>query len=212
MHNVTFEFSIDETQPPRAIKLSELPDLLTEVCVNQTIVNEILSSVLSQLWIVADYQNNPQQFIDCREFDTSGWLKDPQFIPTPCCNELIQPMHHCFPHVLANLSQTYEGIKVPGIILSAEPHQLPTDDLLCDAILGAGEALDCYNIRLQAEAVRKAELENDRTEQMIKIIDLIDDPRIKAELYKKVFGACCEVPQSGCGCNTCKDSSNEIIK
>jgi hypothetical protein len=48
-------------------------------------------------------------------------------------------------------------------------------------------------------------MDNIRTEQMIRIISSLEKPELQAELYKKVFGTCCDVPQVGCGCNTCKD-------
>ena len=35
----------------------------------------------------------------------------------------------------------------------------------------------------------------------LNMIDQITDPVHRAELYKKVFSECCDVPQSGCGCN-----------
>lgn len=99
-------------------------------------------------------------------------------------------------------------LKIPGIILDVTDRILPTDSVICDALLGQGEALDCYNMRLQNAAAEKSELENERlrienakTKQAMDILALITDPKLKAELYKKVFGSCCEVPQSGCGCN-----------
>ncbi len=38
---------------------------------------------------------------------------------------------------------------VPGIILSAKNHTLYTDSLIADALLGAGDALDCFNQKAQ---------------------------------------------------------------
>jgi len=43
--------------------------------------------------------------------------------------------------------------------------------------------------------------EKSRIQQAMDLIDSITDPLEKAKLYKKVFGDCCDVPQSGgCGC------------
>ncbi len=69
-------------------------------------------------------------------------------------------------------------------------------------ILGQGEALDCYNMQLQDASVIAAKNENARIEQAMAIIDSITDPLDKAKMYKKIFGDCCDVPQScgGCGC------------
>ena len=64
--------------------------------------------------------------------------------------------------------------------------------------------MDCYNQQLQNIAVNKAQLENDILTQQLEIIEAQADAAAKADKYKKVFGPCCEVPQSccggGCGC------------
>jgi hypothetical protein len=76
-----------------------------------------------------------------------------------------------------------------------------TDALLVYSSLGQGEALDCYNMKLQDAAASNAYLENEKLQQALAIIEGITGPAQKAALYKKVFTDCCEVPQSGCGCN-----------
>jgi len=45
-----------------------------------------------------------------------------------------------------------------------DKHTLRTDSIITDTILGQGEALDCFNMRLQNEAALKAELENKQTQ------------------------------------------------
>jgi hypothetical protein len=53
--------------------------------------------------------------------------------------------------------------------------------------------------KAQAEAAleqAKMQLELDKQTQAMAIIDLLTDPVQKAELYKKIFGNCCENPQS----------------
>lgn len=102
-----------------------------------------------------------------------------------------------------------------------------TPSLVTDALLGQGEALDCYNQKLQDAAVVSATLNNeaaeisnqyseqqltitneqwetekDRLTKAITLIESITDPIERAKMYKKVFTDCCDVPQSGgCGCN-----------
>lgn len=103
------------------------------------------------------------------------------------------------------LSQTYEGITVPGIIVNTTKRVVRTSAVVVDALLGQGEALDCYNQKLQDAATLNATLDNDRLTQMMEVINSIDDPAQKADLYKKVFGDCCDVPQSCC-CGNCSGS------
>lgn len=106
------------------------------------------------------------------------------------------------------LSCGYERlvISVPGIITSVQSHILKTDSVIVDALLGQGEALDCYNMRLQEEASRAAELRNSRYEaetsqEAAKItaalatIAAITDPVLQADAYKKMFGSCCSMDE-----------------
>jgi hypothetical protein len=94
------------------------------------------------------------------------------------------------------LSQTYDGHTVNGIILNVSDRVLRTPALIVDALLGQGEALDCYNQNLQAAAYASAELANRKTEQQLALIDGISDPIEKAKEYNMVFGTCCSVAQS----------------
>ena len=76
-----------------------------------------------------------------------------------------------------------------------------TDSVVVDSLLGQGEALDCYNQQLQNIAVEKAQLENDQLTLGLQVISNLDTYVEKADKFKKVFGPCCDVAQSGCGCN-----------
>jgi len=102
----------------------------------------------------------------------------------------------------ADLSQEYRGKTVPGIIMDVTHRMIKTPAVVVDALLGQGEALDCYNNELQGAAVVKAKLENNELQQAIDVITGISDPAEKANLYKKVFTDCCDVPQSGCNCQS----------
>jgi hypothetical protein len=106
----------------------------------------------------------------------------------------------------AGLTDSYTSggleIKVPGVITSVQQFILRTDSVVVDALLGQGEALDCYNMRLQDEAARASELKNVRYEQetvqeaskvdaALAAVNAIVDPVEKAEAWKKLFGDCC---------------------
>ena len=73
---------------------------------------------------------------------------------------------------------------------------MKTDSVVVDALLGQGEALDCYNIKLQNEAVVKARLENELLTQQKEIIEAQSTAADRADKYKKVFGDCCDVAQT----------------
>ena len=65
-----------------------------------------------------------------------------------------------------------------------------------DALLGQGEALDCYNQQLQQAAFDGALLANRKLEQQMAVIEAIADPLEKAKQYNHVFGTCCPTPQT----------------
>ena len=71
-----------------------------------------------------------------------------------------------------------------------------TPSVIVDALLGQGEALDCYNQQLQAAAYDGAHLANLKLKQAMAVIDAIADPAEKARLYNHVFGTCCPTPQT----------------
>lgn len=78
---------------------------------------------------------------------------------------------------------------IPGIITQIEKQVLSTDSVIAEALLGQAEALDCYNLQLQTEAVRKEKIATVETLQEISKIDSIDIN--SGEIYKQVYGNCC---------------------
>jgi hypothetical protein len=75
-----------------------------------------------------------------------------------------------------------------------------TSSLIVDALLGRGEALDCFNKKLQNTAIASAEidnaykeLENERLQAAIQTLEQIDDPRARSEAYYRMFNA--QAPQ-----------------
>ncbi|MFN0030834.1 MAG: hypothetical protein ACKVOR_01595 [Flavobacteriales bacterium] len=159
-----------------------------------TRVESVRNFILQHLASIADHTGVPTSFIECYNENISSY-----------CDLGLSPYTNTYPIKLRNLSQTWEGITVPGIILNVNKRVLRTDAIVVDSFLGQGEALDCYNMKLQDAAASNAYLENEKLQQAMAIIESITDPAQKATLYKKVFTECCDVPQSGCGCN---DSNN----
>ena len=96
-------------------------------------------------------------------------------------------------------TSTFEGITVPGLILSVRKHVLRTDGVIVEALLGQAPALDLYSQQLQDEKVVEKErdnqrlaLENDKLELALQIVRDADGDR--AELYEKLFA---EPPDAG---------------
>ena len=208
----------------RVAKLADMDILLKSVLKDDAAVLQVQNKIYKVLCNFKDYQDTPVGFIEKVTENYSN-----------CINPTDPADTVSYIRKKLDLQQTAEGHTVPGIIMNVSKRVLRTDSAVVDAVLGQGEALDCYNQNLQQSAVKATELSNTRMEQMttieqqqweqqqaqweqqqaqlqqaINIIDGLADPKEKVLLYKKVFGDCCDVPQSGgCGCGETKTHNPE---
>ncbi|MEM8526315.1 MAG: hypothetical protein AAGG68_16860 [Bacteroidota bacterium] len=90
------------------------------------------------------------------------------------------------------------GYRLPGIVVSIENRIFRTDSVIVDALLGHGEALDCFNLELQDATVTKAHLDNigiaqeqRKFNEAIEALNAVSDPELKAKLYETLFKECC---------------------
>jgi hypothetical protein len=82
-------------------------------------------------------------------------------------------------------------VTVPGIIMEATTLSLRTDGVICEALLGNGDALDDYSRGLQRESVVEKQLDNEIKKQEVAdaaqrldVVQTADDAR--ADLYVRV--------------------------
>jgi len=68
---------------------------------------------------------------------------------------------------------------------------LHTDAYITDAMLGTGEALDCFNQKLQDAASIKSGLENIKLLQAIALVESLNTAEEKVSAYNRLFGTCC---------------------
>ena len=76
-------------------------------------------------------------------------------------------------------------------ILATERHVLHTDAYITDAILGTGEALDCYNQKLQDAAAIEAGLDNLKVMQQLTLIESMPTLQEKLDALARLQGSCC---------------------
>lgn len=176
----------------RIVEVEELENLLEDVVKPENIatVREKLLKPYCSVW---NYEDDPIDFIETVEVDYGTCIGTPS--------------SETFWRIKKGVEDTYTAggleIRVPGPILNVSTHTLKTSSVVADAILGQGEALDCYNMKLQDASAVAEQLKNLSTVQQIALIEEITDPTQRAELYKRVFGNCCDVAQNiigGCGC------------
>lgn len=217
LDDVSFVYYNGYPESKRTVKLDQLQGLLSDVLINDEAVGNIQNQIYTYLCNIFDYEGNSTSFIEKVEEKLSN-----------CINPKSPAITDSYIRKRKDLKQTYRDKTVNGIILDVTDRIMRTPSLVVDALLGQGEALDCYNQELQLEAVNTAKLENQRAEisnkndevnvgitddqwkvekerikKALELIENIPDPIERAKLYKKVFSDCCDVPQSGfdCGCN-----------
>ncbi len=216
LDDITFVYSNGYEESRKVAKLDGLKQLLTEILQNPTDITTIYANILNELSSIYDYNGNRQSFIEEVEEEIVDAINPSTIVGT-----------QTYFRKSTSLSQTAEGVTVRGIIKNVTTRVMPTESLVVDSLLGQGEALDCFNLQAQDAEIKRLQFENqlrekditikekeldlktkqlDIMQQQIDIIQQIPDPNTRADLYKKVFGNCCDVPQS-CGCGNCNGTN-----
>ncbi|MEQ1896796.1 MAG: hypothetical protein ABL971_05335 [Vicinamibacterales bacterium] len=181
LHDVSFVYSNGFKESRKTASLSSLGSLLRRVLADQETVKEVKNTIFEHLCNIPDYQGNRTSFIEKVE-EQSGNCIDPSAPPSK--GSVVRKKK--------GLTQTYRDKSFDGIIVDVTHRIVRTPSVMVDALLGQGEALDCYNMQLQEAAYTSAHLANKKVEQGLAIVDAITDPVAKAVAYRRVFGECCD--------------------
>lgn len=185
LDSVTFSYTNGYPDHTKSCDLGGLEKMLSEILIDDASVQAEANKIYTYLCNVVDYQGTKQQFIELVSEDNGN-----------CINPTAPHVVTSYVRKKASVSQTYKGKTVNGVILSTVHRVIRTSSLVADALLGQGEALDCYNQKLQDSASINAHLSNLEMVQKIASIEQIADPIQRAEEYKKIFGSCCTTPQT----------------
>ena len=176
LNDVSFIFDNGFPHRRKKATISSVGNLLKEVMVPNA-VDKALNQIYRHLCNIPDFEGNQTSFIE----EVKVGAKN-------CINPDKGSENYSYVRKRADLSQTYRDKTVKGVILNVKHRILRTPSVIVDALLGQGEALDCYNDELQKAANKAAHLENDVSEQAIGIINDLPSATEKAELYQSVFG------------------------
>lgn len=185
LSNIRIAYTDGLLESTRIVDIEEMDDLLSGV-IKPSSIASVKESIISKYQYVLNYGKTPKQLI--------------QYISNETINAAngdidIEPFWTCKPE-----SEMYSignmEVNIPGVILHVQSNILRTDSLVADALLGQGEALDCFNMRAQDAVAIGENLKNLELMQKIEIIEGIDDPQSKAEAYKSVFFPSCDKPQT----------------
>ncbi|MBL7975152.1 MAG: hypothetical protein JNJ85_09585 [Candidatus Kapabacteria bacterium] len=216
--DVSFIYWDGHTENRRTASLFQLIPFLEENCGAQAEV--VKQAIVVELASLIDYQGNVRDntpgnepFVECvivKPVDCQG-------IPTPGNVNYVRKRR--------NFQMTYQGKTVPGLIVDVQKRTLRTPSVIVEALLGQGEALDCYNMALQQAAVVSAYQQNE-SQQFANEFTAISTPtrhnklvlentlldklsseignlpaEQKVEVLKTLAKKCCDTPQCTCGCN-----------
>ena len=184
LNDVSFIYTDGTPESKKVGTLSGLDGLLSSV-LQEEYVDLVKGRIINRLTNITDYEGTRHSFIECVEEKIETNLK--------CtCLPKIEKETYCYLRKRADLVQLYNDKPVKGIILDVTTRITRTPAVIVEALLGQGEALDCYNMKLQDEATKQAALDN----RLIKIaqstLEDIADPKERAEAYKTIFGECCD--------------------
>lgn len=179
--DVSFVYSNGYTASRKTATLSSLNSLLKRVLVAPDTVKDVTNAIYQNLCNIPDYEGNRIAFIE-QVAEPLGNCIDPS---QPVSKSVVVRKKK-------GLQQTYRDKMFNGVILDVTHRIVRTPSVIVDAVLGQGEALDCYNMELQEAAYTTANLANRKTEQALAIIDAIADPSEKVKAYRLLFGECCE--------------------
>ena len=188
LSNVRIAYCNGYAESLRLVDLQELDDLLEDT-IDPAHIAEVREKILKPYCTVWNYEDDPIQFIENINVNYGACLGS--------------PATDTFWRIRKGIEDSYTAtgaagleIKVPGPILRVATHTLKTSSVVVDALLGQGEALDCYNMKLQDADAVKSQLSNLELLQKMELIEDVSDADKKVELYKRVFGSCCDVPQT----------------
>lgn len=185
LDNVSFLYTNGFDTSRRTGTLGSLDNFLAAVLADREAIEAVRSEIYVQLCGIPDHTGTRVPFIERVEEKAAN-----------CIEPGVGGRTVTYVRKRRDLKQSYQDKVVHGIILDVTERVLRTPAVIVDALLGQGEALDCYNQHLQEAAFEGAHLANRKLAQAIEIIDAIADPLEKARLYNHVFGACCPTPQA----------------
>lgn len=184
LSNIRIAYTNGYMETLRVVDLEDLNELLEEIIIPNELEN-VTREILKSYCKVMNYKDNMLQFIEEVTVNYGKCLG---------INEKEKFWRR------KQIEDTYSAggleIKIPGVILEVQKNILRTPSLVVDAILGQGEALDCFNTKAQDAVAVGENVKNLELLQKLEILEGITDPDKKVEMYKKVFGTCCDVPQT----------------
>lgn len=178
LSNIRIAYCNGYMESIKIVDIEEIDKLLSQV-VRPECIATVKEDILQRYRIVRNYLGNPVSFLKNIIIDSDTYGYSDNYYVCDCEGEDYEVISGRDP------------IHINGVILNVQRNTLRTDSVIADALMGQGEALDCFNQQAQNAIAVGENLKNLELMQKIALIESITDPEQKASLYKKVFGECC---------------------
>jgi hypothetical protein len=195
---------------PENTMVTGVPDLgriLEKMITDPAKRRQIRKDIFDQLSNIFDYEGNRQSLIERRIEEINNYVTMPTEVAPPLGDGATAVLRgHDVYMRMRKIESNFTirpnfVVKVPGIILDVNRYVLPTDSVIVDALLGRGEALDCYNREAQMATVAQQKIETykqfieaQKHKAMLDAINALPTAAEKVAAYKEFFGKCCDTP------------------
>ena len=188
LSNVKIGFTNGHPESQVIVPIEKLDELLATY-VKPAFIDEMREQIIFEYLTVTNYKGFNQAFLEKvvkPTYSPNGKNTTVEFYTK---NKALKDSYQL---ELGNGTRT---IEVEGIILSVEKNTLFTDSVIVDSLLGQGEALDCFNAKIQEAMAEKAsvdnetiKLQNQMVTQAIKFLETTGDDSLKADVLKALLG------------------------
>ena len=210
LNNIKIAFTNGHPEKTVVVSINELDKLLNAV-IKPYYIDMVRDKILHDYLKVENYRNEQIDFLEKViynqiTFEEDKKQKNP---PKPVYKDIV------YYKKKADLEDIYEAsggnslnIKVPGVILKVNRNTLRTSSVIVDALLGQGDALDCFNQIQQEAAAEKLQIENNKLQNDIKAMELEQQklslalqiisnlpPEQQADAFKIMLNNCCNAEQ-----------------
>lgn len=188
LSNVRFAFCNGYKDSLQVVDLEELDKLLEDNVLPEH-KEKVRTTLLKNYCDIVNYKDEAISFIEAKEYKIGACVGLSEIEKFWRINRKVSDSY------LVN-EVTGFSISVPGPILNVQKQTLKTSSVVVDALLGQGEALDCYGMKTQDAAAISEQLKNLALVQQMELVDAVADPIERAKAYKQIFGSCCDTPQT----------------
>ena len=241
LSNLKFAYTNGYPESFTMVDLNNLPNMLMDIIdtTDPTTMPNVLCKLLNPYCSVMNWEDDFKQFVEKVTVPFANCLQ----LGGNCSTQGTETLYRINKACIDTYNVSPLDLSFNGVILSVKKQTLQTSSVYADALLGRGDALDCFNQKAQNSEniasyinniVAMQRLEDSMqtttnnqafadqqiamgakqievTTQQMDVINGLSAVNDKATLYKKVFGECCDVPQSccggGCGCD-CADKDS----